>query len=320
LAAALLAALAPHLAPHGPGEQFPDRAYAPPMRIHVRDAAGWRMPFVYRQVLEDRLMRRYREDRTAARPVWSPGSGQSADRDAEPLLLLGADALGRDIFSRLLYGARLSLGVTLVGALAALGIGALFGALAATAGGLVDLSLMTTADFILVLPAIYLVLVLRAVLPAVLSTTQVFWTMSVLFAIAGWPHVARGVRAIVATEDARDYAEAARAAGAGPIRITRQLLPAAAGFLVVELVLLVPALLVAEATISFLGLGFPEPTPSWGTMLHEAASVSGMAEAPWTLAPALALFLVVMSLQLAAGRRGSELLLAGDRPRGASAT
>src|SRR5262249_49373268 len=161
-------------------------------------------------------------------------------------LLLGADALGRDIFSRLLYGARLSLGVTFAGALAALAIGALLGALAATVGGLVDLSLMATADFILVLPAIYLVLVLRAVLPAVLSTTQVFWTMGLLFAIAGWPHVARGVRAIVATEGARDYAEAARAAGAGPLRITRQLLPAAAGFLLVELVLLVPALLVAE--------------------------------------------------------------------------
>lgn len=298
---ALTTILAPILAPNAPGDQFGDRAYAPPMRIHLRDASGFHAPFVYPQVLADRLMRKYDEDETSRVAL--------GDQTRGPLLLFGADALGRDVFSRLLYGAKLSLGVTFVGALGALGVGALIGGLAGAMGGRIDRVLMVIADFVLVLPAVYLVLVLRAALPQVLATVEVFWLMALLFAAAGWPHVARGVRAIVATERSREYAEAARAAGAGPIRLLRHLLPATRGFLGIELVLLVPALLVAEATISFLGLGFPEPTPSWGTMLQEAANINGMTQAPWLLAPAAALFVVVLCLQLAGGNRAAEVRL-----------
>jgi peptide/nickel transport system permease protein len=148
----------------------------------------------------------------------------------------------------------------------------------------------------------------------------VFWLMVSLFTVAGWPHVARGVRAIVATERTRDYAEAARAAGAGPVRLLWHLLPAARGFLAIESVLLVPALLVAEVTISYLGLGFAEPLPSWGTMLADASNVTVMVEAPWILAPAAALFLVVLSVQLAGGTRASaSALLTVSRKRPAAA-
>ncbi len=304
---ALMAILAPVLAPHRPGDQFADRAFAPPMRIRVRDNSGFRAPFVYRQTLEDRLERRFREDGTSARPlVWLAGGRLVALDGGEPLLLLGGDALGRDVLSRLLYGARLSLGVTLIGALGALILGAVIGALAGSISGGTDVLLMLVADFVLVLPGVYLVLVLRAMLPQTMSTQEVFWLMALLFAIAAWPHVARGVRAIVAAERRRDYAEAARAAGAGPLRLARHLLPAARGFLLVELVLLVPALLAAEATISFLGLGFPEPAPSWGTMLQEAGSISGLISAPWLLTPAVALFVVVLSVQFAGGARASN--------------
>jgi peptide/nickel transport system permease protein len=304
---AVLALLAPVLAPHRPGDQFADRAFAPPMRVHVRDASGLRAPFVYRQTLDDRLERRFHEDRSAARQlVWFTGGRLVALDQDGPLLLLGGDALGRDVFSRLLYGARLSLGVTLIGALGALLLGAAVGALAGSMSGRTDAFLMLVADFVLVLPGVYLVLVLRAMLPLTMATPEVFWLMALLFAVAAWPHVARGVRAIIAAERQRDYAEAARAAGAGPFRLARHLLPAARGFLLVELVLLVPALLVAEVTISFLGLGFPEPAPSWGTMLQEAGSISGLVSAPWTLAPAAALFVVVLSVQLAGGASASE--------------
>lgn len=311
VAAALCTLLAPALAPHRPGDQFPNRSFAPPMRVHVRDASGFRRPFVYPQVLEHRLERRFGEDRSTPVPLrWFRG-GRLLSVDAEhgPLLLLGGDALGRDVFSRLLYGAQLSLGVTLLGALCALLAGAVVGGLAGAVGGRADASLMLLADFVILLPGVYLVLVLRAMLPQALSTPQVFWLMVLLFGVAGWPHVARGVRAIVATERASEYAEAARAAGAGPIRLARHLIPAARGFLLVELVLLVPALLTAEATISFLGLGFPEPAPSWGTMLQEAGSISGLVGAPWTLAPAAALFTVVLSVQLAGGARAADNFL-----------
>jgi len=220
----------------------------------------------------------------------------------------------------LLFGAQLSLGVTLIGALGALAVGALVGGLAGSAGGRLETWLMLAADFVLVLPGVYLVLVLRAMLPLELSTGAVFWLMAGLFAVAGWPHVARGVRAIVAAERSRDYTEAARAAGAGPWRLLKHLLPATRGFLAVEIVLLVPALLVAETTISYLGLGFPEPTASWGTMLHEAENVPIMREAPWMLAPAAALFVVVLAVQLAAGTRtnASALLAVSRRPAATS--
>jgi peptide/nickel transport system permease protein len=287
---ALAAILAPLCSLNSPAEQFRDRAFAPPMRVHVRGV----MPCVHPQMLRDRLLREYDEDRsTCVSPT---------DRAHGPVLLLGADSLGRDVFSRLLYGAQLSLGVALAGALGALAVGALIGGLAGALGGRVDRALMILADFIIVLPGVYLVLVLRAALPQVLTKGQVFWLMALLFAVAAWPHVARGVRAIVATERTKDYAEAARALGAGHFRLLAHLLPAARGFLAVEIVLLLPALLVAEATISYLGLGFAEPTPSWGTMLYEASNVSGMLRAPWMLAPAAALFIVVLIVQGLAGK------------------
>lgn len=295
---------APWISPHDPHVQFADRSYAPPSRVHVRHGDTWHAPFVYRQVLIDRVTRQFAEDTTMRVPLrWlSNGRLVSVEQGSGPLLWLGADGLGRDVWSRVWHGARLSLGVALAGALGALLIGTFLGALAGAMRGLTDIAITGVADFVVVLPAVYLVLVLRAAMPLVLDTSVVFLLMTILFAIAGWPHVARGVRAIVATERQRDYAEAARAAGAGHVRLLGHLVPAAYGFLRTELVLLIPALLVAESTISFLGLGFPEPMPSWGLMLQDASSVSAMQLAPWMLSPALLLFVGVFALQQVAGR------------------
>lgn len=134
---------------------------------------------------------------------------------------------------------------------------------------------------------------------------MVFTLVSGILAVVGWPLVARGVRAIVAGEGERDYAFAARALGVGRWRLlVRHLLPAARGFLVTQATLLVPAFILAEATLSFVGLGFPDPATSWGTMLQEAANVAAIADAPWTLSPALAIFLVVLGVNLSVGRPG----------------
>jgi peptide/nickel transport system permease protein len=191
--------------------------------------------------------------------------------------------------------------VSLAGALGALILGALVGAMAGTVGGRIDAVSMALADFVIVLPAAYLVLVLRGLLPLELSTVQIFWLIAAFFALAAWPPIARGVRAIVIGERARDYAEAARAAGAGPWRLARHLLPAARGFLAIQAVLVLPALLLAEVTISFVGLGFGDSAPSWGTMLHDLANVRIITEAPWMLAPAVAIFVVVLAVQLVVG-------------------
>jgi len=166
---------------------------------------------------------------------------------------------------------------------------------------------MRAADVVLVLPAIYVVLALRAAMPLVLSPGEVFAGLSIVLALVGWPMVARGVRAIVATENAREYAEAARAAGAGPARVLLvHLLPAARGFIATQAALLVPAFVLAEATLSFAGFGFAEPIPSWGTMLQEAGSTRAFGEFPWLLTPAAAIAIVSLAVNVLISKTYAE--------------
>lgn len=308
----LLAVAAPWIAPYRASDQFDDRSLAPPSRIHIFADGQLHAPFTHPLVLENRVARTYREDTSVRLPLRWFANGQfvSSPDPGRPLMLFGADALGRDVFSRVLLGARLSLGAALVGMAGALLLGTLIGGFAGTIGGWSDRWLMLLADFLLALPGAYLILVLRSALPPVLGTGQMFFFIAGLFAFAAWPHAARGVRAIVASERTRDYAEAARASGAGPWRLARQLVPAARGFLATEVLLLLPALLVAEATVSFLGFGFGDVSGSWGTMLNDAVTTgTSLTGAPWMLAPAAGMFLFVLGTYLmGAGRAGRTSL------------
>jgi peptide/nickel transport system permease protein len=300
------AAAADVLAVNSPQQQFSDYVFAPPMPVRVRDAQGrWQWPFVYPLRLENRLERRFVEDRERPMPLRFFQSGAFVAVDGfAPWFPLGTDGLGRDVFARLARGGRLSLGVSLVAAAAALLIGMTVGGVAGFLGGRTEDLLMGAADLVIALPAIYVVLALRAAAPLVLSTIQVFLIMTGVFALAGWPVAARGVRAIVRVERTREYAEAARSLGASSTRILFwHLLPATRGFLVVQATLLVPAFVLAEATMSFIGLGFAEPAASWGVMLQEAGRGHALTETPWLLAPAAAIVLAVFGLNLLAGER-----------------
>ena len=316
VAAAFTAVAGSVLVSHQPGQQFADFSYAPPMRPHLRDDEGrWRRPFVYPLRLANRMEHRFEENRREPVPLrwFSDGVVVSGDGPAGPWLPLGADALGRDILARVLLGARLSLGVAVVAAAGALLLGTIVGGLAGFLGGRLDELLMRGSDLILVLPAIYLAIVLRATMPLVLSTSQVFWTLAGVLMMAGWPYPARGVRAVVAGERVKEYAEAARALGAGSWRILlRHLLPATRPFLGVQLTLLLPAFIVSEATLSFVGFGFAEPAPSWGVMLQDAAQAGALTDAPWLLAPAGAIVICVLALHLLA-ESATNGAAAGDK-------
>ncbi len=299
----LAAALAPLLAAHDPGVRFADRSLAPPAGVHIVDTNGaWHLPFVHPLRLVNRLERRYEEDATRRVPLtWFDGGVlvRASNEEEGPWLPLGGDSLGRDLWARLLYGARASLAVALIAVLGALVIGGLIGGVAGISGGWTDELLMRLSDFVLVLPAMYVVLALRAALPPVLPPGAVFALVAAVLASVGWPMIARGVRAIVAVERSREYALAAVAAGAGTWRLLfRHLMPACRGFLATQATLLLSAFILAEATLSYVGLGFPDPTPSWGTMLQEAASAATLADAPWTLCPAAAIFVTVLSVNL----------------------
>jgi peptide/nickel transport system permease protein len=305
-----LAAAAPVLAPNDPRRQHPNLAYAPPMPPRIVDADGsLRRPFVYPLVIVDRLERTFGFDTSAPVPIRFFAAGRLASVDqGTGWLPLGADPLGRDVFSRLAYGARLSLAVAATATFLAIVVGALAGALAGYAGGAIDRVVMGIADVVVILPAAYVVVTLRAAMPLVMAPEAVFWTIVAVLAAASWPLPARGVRAIISAERTQGYAEAAYAAGAGPLRILlRHLLPAARGHLSTQAFLLFPAFILAEATLSYLGLGFASQQASWGVMLQDAASVSVISDAPWILAPAAAIVVSVLATHfVTAGHRESE--------------
>lgn len=297
---AALAALAPVVSPTRPSAQHVSHAFAPPMLPRVRTPSGdWTTPHIARVALVDRSSSTY--TRGGPLPlVWFPdGALVRSGASDHPLLLLGGDVLGRDVWARLVHGARYSLGLAAAAVVGAIALGTLVGLVAGWQGGFVDRALMRVTDLVIVLPAVYVVLLFRASLPLVLEPAALFLLMAVVLALAGWPPVARGVRAIVVSEREREYVLAATALGASAWRVlSRHLLPATRPFLYTQAVLLLPAFVVTEATLSFIGLGFPDSTPSWGTLLGETFNLRVLRDAPWLLAPAVAIALVTIAANL----------------------
>jgi peptide/nickel transport system permease protein len=317
------ALLAPWIAPYPAERQFRDATYASPTRLQLTrgDDGVPRLSF-HPVTLIDPLRRTYEDDRSRHVAIrwFTRGHLFQPAADDAPLFLVGADGLGRDVFSRTIISARVSIGLGMLAVMGSLAIGALAGLLSGYAGGRLDRLLMRGADLVTILPVLYVLLALRAALPLDLPHRVTLVLIATLFALVGWPFTARGVRAIIAAERGRAYVLAAEALGASPLRITlRHLLPATVGFLETQGALLLPMFVIAEATLGYAGLGLPDNLPGWGTLLQEAGNIGVLGTAPWLLVPAVALFSLVLGVNLAF-ERAAGLVLESTRSHYARTT
>jgi peptide/nickel transport system permease protein len=304
--------LAGFFAPYSFEEQNRSLAFVPPTRIHLRDIHGTfhMRPFVYRAVLDAGSFDHYREDRTKAFPIRFFVRGQSyqllgliesqyhlfgTDTPAK-ILLFGADAYGRDEFSRLLYGGRISLFAGLMATAVSLILGIALGGLAGFYGRWIDNSIMRLAEVFLTVPWLYLLLSVRAMLPLHIDPNRVFLILILVLGIVGWARPARLVRGVVLSAKERDYVFAARGFGASDLYLLRKhILPFALTTAATQAALYIPQYILAEVTLSFFGLGVSEPAPSWGNMLAGLQQYFVLQSCWWMFAPAVALFLVFLA-------------------------
>ncbi len=298
--------LAGFLVPYDPGEQDRMHAYAPPSPLHFRDDTGLHLrPFV--RPLRMLNFGEYVDDPGPASRVllFCPGPEYSiaglfhssrhlfCGEYGTRVSLLGTDAYGRDVFSRLLFGAQISLGAGLLATFVSLSLGLLIGMTAGYCGGWADEALMAGCELLVTLPWLYLLFALRAFLPLHLAAAQSFLLVVSVVALLGWARPARLVRGIVLSAKTRNYVIAARGFGASELYIARRhILPVVAGVLLTQAALLVPQYVAAEVSLSFFALGVSEPTPSWGNMLAALRQYQVLTSYWWMLAPAAALFTV----------------------------
>lgn len=212
------------------------------------------------------------------------------------LYLFGSDKFGRDVFSRLLYGSRVSLSIGLVGIAITFFIGTLVGGLSGYLGKGVDLTVMRVTELIMSIPALYLILALRAAFPSNLPSDRMYLIIVFILAFIGWASLARVVRGMVLAIREFEYVTAARALGAGTLRILfRHILPNTMSFLIVAATIAVPAYILGEVTLSFLGIGIQEPQASWGNMLTDAQNIRVLKSFPWMLVPGVFIFITVLA-------------------------
>ena len=303
LALHAIVVLAGFFAPYRPTEQDRERPYLPPMRIHFVDAKGafHARPFVYSMQLREGTFDQYEEN--TARPLQLRFFVQGAryrllglvpmhlhffGAENERIYLLGSDSYGRDQLSRFLYGGRVSLSAGLLGAGITLFLGLCVGALAGYYGGWRDDLLMRLAELFLALPWLYLLFALRAFLPLTVSPLQAFFLIIAVLGAVGWARPARLIRGVVLSAKERDFVRAARGFGATDGYLLRlHILPEAASVLATQAAILVPQFVLAEMTLSFLGLGVPEPVPSWGNLLSSLQQYSVLVSYWWMYLPAL---------------------------------
>ena len=310
----LMAAFAEFVAPYPYDMERREKAFHPPTRIIFRDASG---RFTLRphvratETVFRNGARRFARGRPYPIRFLSRGPAYRlwnlvpmrvhlfVTDEPAMVYLLGADWNGRDLFSRIVYGSRVSLSIGLIGVGLSFAIGLAVGILSGLAGGAADSLIMRLCEIVMSVPAFFLMLALRAVFPLDMSSLEVYLMIVVIMSLIGWAGFARIVRGMTLSLRGRDYILSARALGAGPLRITFfHILPNVLSFSVVSATLSIPSYILAESALSLLGLGISEPQASWGNLLARAMNFTDMRYHPWILAPGFFIFLSIAAFNL----------------------
>ena len=299
-------------APYDKATQNRDFLSAPPTTMHLFDSTGkFRGPFVYAlsgEIDFETFTRVYTEDVNQVYPLrffqrgdpykfwgiirsdlhfFGVGEGQ--------LFLFGSDGLGRDLFSRVLYGARTSLSIGLVGVSISFILGCVLGGVSGYFGGIVDTMIQRVIEFLMSVPKTPLWMALSAAVPAQWSPIRVYFAITLILSIIGWTGLARVVRGKLLELREYDFVTAAKLAGASDLRIIfAHLLPGFMSYLIIRLTMSIPGMILGETSLSFLGLGIRAPAVSWGTLMQDAQNVRSIVVHPWLLIPGLFVTLTVL--------------------------
>ncbi len=301
------------IAPYDPNARHAQYLYAPPQLPRVVHDGALRLPFVYPFKAEldlETLRWEYAEDRdnpqsirflclSGSYSMWGliPGSFHLVcpPRDGT-MFVAGTDRLGRDVFSGLIHGARISLTVGLVGITISIVFGMFFGGIAGYFGGIVDSAIMRLIEILRSLPELPLWMALSAALPVTWPPLWIYFGITIILGLLDWPGLARAVRSKLLSLREEDYAKAAVLMGASPKRIIgRHLLPGFSSHLIASATLSIPTMILGETALSFLNLGLQRPAISWGVLLNEAQNITVVTIYPWLMAPVIPIIIVVLA-------------------------